>query len=157
MQPRRKGFHDHSSLWACDFLAFSVLSLTLQSLFSFFVFRFPCFFGFRFPLIFCAFFLSFPRILGFREERNNPCFFQGFPCFFSKKARVGGSGFWLLIICFPQESAVSCDLPLIFFQNVLAFLESLASFFCKELIDGPAIRNANRGDSRELIRANRFS
>ena len=38
-----------------------------------------------------AFSLPFPRGLGFREEKS-PFFFRGFPCFFYKKARVGGSG-----------------------------------------------------------------
>ena len=38
-----------------------------------------------------AFFLSLPRLLGFREEKN-PCFFRGFPCLLAKKARIGGSG-----------------------------------------------------------------
>ena len=46
-------------------------------------FRFP-FLVFRFALLFCAFFLSFPRILGFREvsrRRETPLHFLGFPFF----------------------------------------------------------------------------
>ena len=39
---------------------------------------------FRLSLLFLAIFLAFPRISGFREERN-PCFFFGRnPCFFQK-------------------------------------------------------------------------
>ena len=58
-------------------------SLTLQSLlFSISL----LFFVFRFPQLFRAFFLSFPRILG------GVAFLGGFPSFFSKKTRVGGEG-----------------------------------------------------------------
>ena len=47
---------------------------------------------FQFPLSFCAFFLSFPRILGV-PQREKPLHFSGFPLlFFPKTARVGGSG-----------------------------------------------------------------
>ena len=55
-------------------------------------FWFPCFLRFA---SFLAFLCVFPFLSkDFRDsaERENPCFFRGFPCFFSKKARVGGSG-----------------------------------------------------------------
>ena len=54
-------------------------------------FDFLAFFVFRFPLLSCAFFLSFPRILGV-PQREKPLLFSGFPLLFFKKARVGGSG-----------------------------------------------------------------
>ena len=63
--------------------------LTLQSLFFF---DFLAFFRFRFPLLFCAFFLSFPRILGVPRREKPPCIFRGFPCFFSKKQGLEGQG-----------------------------------------------------------------
>ena len=68
----------------------SLSTLTLQSLlFSISL----LFFVFRFSLLFCAFFLSFPRISGV-PRRGKPLLFLGKnPCFFfSKKARIGGSG-----------------------------------------------------------------
>ena len=55
-------------------------------------FDFLAFFLFRFSLLFCAFFLSFPRILGV-PRREKPLFFGGkTPCFFqkSKDWRVRG-------------------------------------------------------------------
>ena len=54
-------------------------------------FGFLAFFVLRFPLLFCASFPSFPKIFGF-PRRGKPLLFWGNPCFFSKKARVGGSG-----------------------------------------------------------------
>ena len=65
---------------------FFVASLTLQSLFFF---EFLVFFF----VFLCAFFLSFPRILGVRR-REKPLFFfcLGFPLLLFKKARAGGSG-----------------------------------------------------------------
>ena len=54
-------------------------------------FDFLASFVFRFPLLFCAFFLSFPRILGV-PRREKPLLFWGKTLAFSKKARVGGSG-----------------------------------------------------------------
>ena len=57
-------------------------------------FDFLAFFVFRFPLLFNAFFLSFPRNLGV-PRRERPLHFSGFPLlffFFCKEARVGGSG-----------------------------------------------------------------
>ena len=58
-------------------------------------FDFLAFFRFRFSLLFGAFFLSFPRILGVPPvKRKKPLLFSGFPCFFSKKKQglVRGSG-----------------------------------------------------------------
>ena len=55
-------------------------------------FDFLAFFVFRFSLPFCAFFLSFPRILGV-PRREKPLLFRGkTPCFFqkSKDWRVRG-------------------------------------------------------------------
>ena len=64
------------------------VSLTLQSLlFSISL----LFFVFRFSLLFCAFFLPFPRILGV-PRGGKPLLFWGKTLAFSKKARVGGSG-----------------------------------------------------------------
>ena len=54
-------------------------------------FDFLAFFVFRFSLLFCAFFLSFPRILGV-PRREKPLLFWGKTLAFSKKARIGGSG-----------------------------------------------------------------
>ena len=54
-------------------------------------FDFLAFFVFRFSLLFCAFFLPFPRILGV-PRREKPLLFSGKTLAFSKKARVGGSG-----------------------------------------------------------------
>ena len=48
-----------------------------------------------FPCLFCAFFLSFPRILGVprRDKKKKNLHFSGFPLFFFlQKTRVGGSG-----------------------------------------------------------------
>ena len=65
-------------------------TLTLQSFLFFF--DFLAFVVFRFPLLFCAFSLSFPTKIRGSTKRKSPCIFRCFPCFFSKKARVGGSG-----------------------------------------------------------------
>ena len=54
-------------------------------------FDFLAFFVFRLSLLFCAFFLSFPRILGV-PRREKPLLFWGKTLAFSKKARIGGSG-----------------------------------------------------------------
>ena len=54
-------------------------------------FDFLAFFVFRFSLLFCAFFLSFPRILGV-PRREKTLAFWGKTLAFSKKARIGGSG-----------------------------------------------------------------
>ena len=55
--------------------------LTLQSLLFF---DFLAFFVFRFSLLFCAFFLSFPRILGV-PRREKPLLFGEKPLLFPKK------------------------------------------------------------------------
>ena len=52
---------------------------------------FLAFFVFRFPLLFCAFSLSFPRILWVPWVKK-PSFFRGFPCFFSKRQGLEGQG-----------------------------------------------------------------
>ena len=62
--------------------------LTLQSLLFSISFLF---FVFRFSLLFLAFFLPFPRMLGV-PRREKPLLFWGKTLAFSKKARVGGSG-----------------------------------------------------------------
>ena len=54
-------------------------------------FDFLAFFVFRFSLLFCAFFLSFPRVLRV-PRREKPLLFWGETPAFSKKARIGGSG-----------------------------------------------------------------
>ena len=54
-------------------------------------FDFLAFFVFRFSLLFCAFFLPFPGILGV-PRGGKPLLFWGKTLAFSKKARVGGSG-----------------------------------------------------------------
>ena len=54
-------------------------------------FDFLAFFVFRFSLLFLAFFLLFPRILGV-PRREKPLLFWGKTLAFFKKARVGGSG-----------------------------------------------------------------
>ena len=57
-------------------------------------FDFLAFFVFRFPLLFCAFFLSFPRILGV-PRREEPLHFLGFPwLFFPKRQGFQGQGKW---------------------------------------------------------------
>ena len=53
-------------------------------------FDFLAFFFFRFSLLFLAFFLPFPRILGV-PRREKPLLFLGENPAFSKKARFGGS------------------------------------------------------------------
>ena len=85
---------DLSAIWAPRFeitsdLRFAIwsISLTLQSLLFF---DFLAFFVFRFPLLFWAFFLSFPRILGVPRREKTLVFFR-VSLAFSKKARVGGS------------------------------------------------------------------
>ena len=55
-------------------------------------FDFLDFFVFRFSLLFCAFFLSFPRILGVSAKRKTLAFL-GKTLAFYKKARIGGAGF----------------------------------------------------------------
>ena len=54
-------------------------------------FDFFAFFVFRFSLLFLAFCLPFPRILGV-PRREKPLLFWGKTLAFSKKARFGGSG-----------------------------------------------------------------
>ena len=67
----------------------NLASLTLQSL----LFSISLLFSFsRFSLFFCTFFLSFPRISRF-PRREKPLLFWGKTLAFSKKARIGGSGF----------------------------------------------------------------
>ena len=68
---KSRHFPDPPILAFFDFLAFFLFS------------DFPCFF--------CAFFLSFPRILGI-PRREKPLLFWGKTLAFSKKARIGGSG-----------------------------------------------------------------
>ena len=55
-------------------------------------FDFLAFFVFRFSLLFLAFFLPFPRILGV-PRREKPCVFGEKPCFFPKKQGLEGQGF----------------------------------------------------------------
>ena len=57
---------------------------------AFFVFL--AFFVLWFSLLFCAFLLSFPRILRV-WQRGKSLLFSGVPRFFSKKAGIGGSGY----------------------------------------------------------------
>ena len=47
-------------------------------------FDFLAFFVFRFSLVFCAFFLSFPRILGVPRREKHLLFLGKNPCFFQK-------------------------------------------------------------------------
>ena len=70
-------------------------------------FDFLAFFVFRFPLLFCAFCLPSPRILGV-PQREKPLLFSGLPCFFSKKSkgwrvRVSLNIFWGQIVP-PREN-----------------------------------------------------
>ena len=56
-------------------------------------FDFLAFFVFRFSLLFCAFFLSFPRIVGVPRREKKPCFFGGKkPLLFPKKQGLEGQG-----------------------------------------------------------------
>ena len=55
-------------------------------------FDFLAFFVFRFSLLFLAFFLPFPRILGVAQREKPLHFWEKKTLAFSKKARVGGSG-----------------------------------------------------------------
>ena len=66
-------------------------------------FDFLAFLVFRFPLLFCAFFLSFPRILGV-PRREKTLLISGFPLLFpkSKGWRVRGTKF--VSLCFEGHS-----------------------------------------------------
>ena len=94
---------DGKSLAICDFklrtlspkpllsAGFLAISLTLQSLLFWISLLF---FLFRLSLFCCAFFLSFPRILGV-PQREKPLLFGGFPLLFPNKQGSEGQDWWL--------------------------------------------------------------
>ena len=58
-------------------------------------FRFPCFFDFRFPLLFWGVFPFFSKDFRGSAKRKNLAFWGVLPCFFPKKQGLEGQGLWV--------------------------------------------------------------